>query len=179
LNISSSAGTIEANQLFGGRLFDNPKPTELIKSFIKSLNDTNTIVLDFFAGSGTTGQAVMELNEQDGGNRKCILVTNNENNIALNITRERLYRVINGKGSKGQEVKWEYSKDKKSLTNNAFRVFEIKHYHLTLQDLDKAEKLVTKALTEFKKLNAKYKQSGDFDIYNELSALNPYKEAVK
>ena len=67
----------------------------------------------------------MELNEEDGGNRKFILVTNNENDIATKITRERLYRVINGKGSKGEEFEWRYSKDKKNLLNNSLRVFDI------------------------------------------------------
>jgi adenine specific DNA methylase Mod len=94
-------------------VFNNPKPVELIKRMLLLGTNKNSIVLDFFAGSGTTGQAVMELNEEDGGSRKCILVTNNENNIALNVTRERLFRVINGKGSKGEEIKWEYSKNKK------------------------------------------------------------------
>ncbi|MCA6071295.1 MAG: site-specific DNA-methyltransferase, partial [Endomicrobium sp.] len=160
--------------------FEYVKPSVLIKKIAEIATSKDSIILDFFAGSGTTGQAVMELNEEDGGNRKCILVTNNENNIALNITRERLYRVINGKGSKGEEIKWGYSKNKKSLINNQARVFEIKNYPLTLQDLDKAEKLTDKALIEFKKLNPAYKQVGEFDIYNELSALNPYKkEEVK
>ena len=67
----------------------------------------------------------MELNEEDGGNRKFILVTNNENNIATNITRERLYRVINGKGSNGEDFEWGYSKDKKCLKNNAVEYMRI------------------------------------------------------
>jgi hypothetical protein len=54
-------------------------------------------------------------------------------------------------------------------------VFEIKHYPLTLTDLDKAEKLTKQAEIEFKNLNPNYKPANEFDIYNELSALNPYK----
>ena len=137
---------------------------------------TDITVLDFFAGSGTTGQAVMELNEEDGGKRQFILVTNNENGIGENITRERLYRVINGKGSKGEKIEWSYTKEKPYLTNNSVRVFNIETEELTLQDLDKAEKLKDKARLEFKKLNGNINISNDFDIYNELSALNPQKK---
>ncbi len=55
-------------------IFDNPKPTNLLKTCIKIANGEDSLILDFFGGSGTTGQAVMELNEEDGGNRKFILV---------------------------------------------------------------------------------------------------------
>lgn len=55
--------------------FDYPKPVALIKHFIKLLSSTDSLVLDFFAGSGTTLQAVTELNDEDGGSRRCILVT--------------------------------------------------------------------------------------------------------
>ena len=53
-------------------------------------------VLDFFAGSGTTGHAILELNKEDGGNRKFILCTNNENNICENVTYQRLKTTITG-----------------------------------------------------------------------------------
>ncbi|MBT4937098.1 hypothetical protein HON22_04215, partial [Candidatus Peregrinibacteria bacterium] len=68
-------------------------------------NNKNAIILDFFAGSGTTGHAVMELNKEDGGNRQCILCTNNENNICEEVTYERLKRVIKGYPYKGKEKK--------------------------------------------------------------------------
>jgi len=155
--------------------FDFPKPTSLIIRLLEIVNNSNAIVLDFFAGSGTTGQAVMELNEEDEGNRKFILVTNNENNLATKITRERLYRVINGKGSKGEKIKWEYSKEKKSLINNTVRVFDIKTEGLTITDIDKAEKIKTEAEKDFKKLNEKYKQS-DLDIYTQLASLKPQRK---
>ena len=67
----------------------------LIKQIIKfALNSKNDIILDFFAGSGTTGHSVMELNSEDGGNRSFILCTNNENNICRDTTYERIKRVI-------------------------------------------------------------------------------------
>ncbi|MBR5662782.1 MAG: site-specific DNA-methyltransferase [Bacilli bacterium] len=79
--------------------FDNPKPIDLIKTFLLLSTNENSIVLDFFAGSGTTGQAVVELNNEDLGKRKFILCTNNENNICDNITYQRMKTVITGKRS--------------------------------------------------------------------------------
>ena len=66
----------------------------------------NFIILDFFAGSGTTAQAVLELNKEDGGNRKFILCTNNENNICTDVCYPRIKKVIEGyKNLKGEDVK--------------------------------------------------------------------------
>lgn len=75
-----------------------PKPTSLIKYLVRSKTyfKLDSIVLDFFAGSGTTLHAVMQLNAEDGGKRTCILCTNNENGICENVTYERNKRVING-----------------------------------------------------------------------------------
>lgn len=72
------------------------KPVRLIKQLIKWNNVKDAIILDFFAGSGTTGQAVLELNKEDGGNRRFILCTNNENNICTDVTYPRLKTVITG-----------------------------------------------------------------------------------
>ena len=71
---------------------------ELISRIVKIGTDENTIVLDFFAGSGTTGHAVMKLNAEDGGKRRFILCTNNENNICRDVTYERIKRVIDKEG---------------------------------------------------------------------------------
>ena len=76
-------------------VFDFPKPPELIK-FLLSLRQENATILDFFAGSGTTLHAVMQLNAEDGGKRTCILCTNNENGICENVTYERNKRIIEG-----------------------------------------------------------------------------------
>lgn len=74
--IWTSDGNLEIEKTFGKPLFKNPKPTKLIKQLLKLNTNPNNedIILDFFAGSGTTAQAVMELNNEDGGNRKFILV---------------------------------------------------------------------------------------------------------
>ncbi len=80
--------------------FDYPKPVSLIEELVKGATffskKNNPIILDFFAGSGTTGQAVMQQNKKDGGNRTFILCTNNDNNICEKITYERLKQCING-----------------------------------------------------------------------------------
>ncbi len=91
--------TDELKSLFGGESpFTNPKPTKLISSIIDLGSiKTDSTVLDFFAGSGTTGHAVLKLNAEDGGHRKFILCTNNENNICRDITYQRLKTAITGK----------------------------------------------------------------------------------
>lgn len=73
--------------------FDYSKPVSLIKEIIDFHKDKRIIILDFFAGSGTTGHAVMQLNKEDGGNRKYILCTNNENNICEEVTYQRLKNI--------------------------------------------------------------------------------------
>jgi adenine-specific DNA-methyltransferase len=91
------------NQLFNikGKLFNAPKSVDLIKALIKSITESEDIILDSFAGSGTTKHAVMDLNKEDGGNRKCILIqmteataAEPEKNICKDITRERVKRAI-------------------------------------------------------------------------------------
>ena len=77
-------------------LFSTPKPTRLIKQLLRLAIMRNPIVLDIFAGSGTTLQATMQLNDEDGGYRQCILVTNNENNICEEITYQRNSKIIKG-----------------------------------------------------------------------------------
>mgnify|MGYP002285401335 CR=1 FL=1 len=73
--------------------------------FLLSLGKDEATILDFFAGSGTTLHATMQLNKEDGGHRKCILVTNNENGICEKVTYERNKRVINGYTTpKGEQV---------------------------------------------------------------------------
>ena len=88
-------------------IFDNPKPTRLIKRIIQISTNKEDLILDSFAGSGTTMHAVMDLNKEDGGNRKCILVQMTEateadpkKNICKDITRERVKRAIEKYGYK-------------------------------------------------------------------------------
>lgn len=89
-----------------GLPFDFPKPVSLVKYLANMVvhDDRSAIILDFFAGSGTTGHAVMELNKEDGGHRQFILCTNNENKIAGKVTYPRIQKVIDGYGSGGKKV---------------------------------------------------------------------------
>ena len=88
-------GTRELREIFGqGGVFPQPKPTKLIKFLLEILRSPDAIVLDSFAGSGTTAHAVLALNKEDGGNRKFILVECED--YADSITAERVRRVING-----------------------------------------------------------------------------------
>lgn len=89
--------SIDLKNIVGkGKKFDYPKPVEFITLLLQISSEKDSIVLDFFAGSGTTGQAVLELNKTDGGNRHFVLCTNNENNICDGVTYPRLKTVITG-----------------------------------------------------------------------------------
>jgi len=89
--------------------FDTPKPTQLINRILEIATNSSSIILDFFAGSGTSGHAVMKFNAEDGGHRKFILCTNNENNICRDVTYERLKTVITGKRKDGSEYNEHYN----------------------------------------------------------------------
>ena len=98
ISLKSDGGMILESVLGSKSIFAYPKPVTLIKELIdaSTYNNKSATILDFFAGSGTTAQAVLELNKEDGGNRKFILCTNNENNICEEVTYERIKRVIHG-----------------------------------------------------------------------------------
>jgi len=128
----------ELMEIFGSKVSENPKPTALIKRIIQLVCNENDIVLDFFAGSGTTGHAVWALNERDGGNRKYILVQLDEavnekteagkNALSLglktvaDICIERLKRVSD---------KYQSQKDKKDF---GFKVFRLGKSNFNLCD---------------------------------------------
>lgn len=90
------AATKRLRAILNADLFQNPKDEDVLQRLFKFSSLRNSVILDFFAGSGTTMHAVMQLNAEDGGHRQCILVTNNENGICENVTYERNKRVING-----------------------------------------------------------------------------------
>ena len=91
----NASGTRMLGDIFGtGGIFPQPKPVELIRYLVELLADPNAIVLDSFAGSGTTAQAILDLNRQDGGSRRFILVECED--YADSITAERVRRVVSG-----------------------------------------------------------------------------------
>ena len=110
-------GNSELMALFGEVPFSNPKPLGLLQYLLNTIVIKDVTVLDFFAGSGTTLHATMQLNAEDGGHRQCILVTNNENGICENVTYERNRRVIQGYITpKGEKVP--------GLTRNNLRYYK-------------------------------------------------------
>ena len=116
---NTAQGTAEITSIFSIRPFDFPKPSKLIKHLLMNTvrSKKKSTILDFFAGSGTTLHATMQLNSEDGGHRQCILVTNNENNICEEVTYERNKRVINGYTTpKGEQVE--------GLKNNSLRYYK-------------------------------------------------------
>lgn len=94
-------GTGDLGKLFERKVFPYPKPVELLKYIVQigTISKENAVVLDFFAGSGTSGQAVLRYNDENSGSaRRFILCTNNENNICRDVTYERIKRVISKEG---------------------------------------------------------------------------------
>ncbi len=97
--------TLEIKDLFGGASpFDTPKPKRLISRFLELFSQSDDLILDSFAGSGTTGHAVLDLNKQDGGDRRFILCEMDPR-IAKDVTAERLRRVITGYDKGGDASK--------------------------------------------------------------------------
>lgn len=134
--------------------FAYPKPTSAAKYFLSSIHPNPKIILDFFAGSGTTLHATMALNAEDGGNRQCILVTNNENNICEEVTYERNKRVIQGyNNAKGMAVT--------GLLNNNLRYF--KSDYVSRDQSLKNKKELTKLATELLCIKE--------DCYNSVQSL--------
>lgn len=130
---SNDNATKIIDEIIGKGVFEYTKPPELICQLVKLINEENFIILDFFAGSGTTGDAVMQLNTEDGGNRKFILCQidepiakdkpayqfckdNNLEPVISSITIERLRRA-------GEKIKAEIE-DKKQVPDIGFKVFD-------------------------------------------------------
>jgi adenine-specific DNA-methyltransferase len=107
------------HEIFGKKVFDFPKTPSLIEYIINFLCDKNDIILDSFAGSGTTAHAVLNLNKQDNGNRKFILVE--MENYANDITAERAKRVAKGYGTSTSSA----TKPKVEGTGGAFDFYEL------------------------------------------------------
>ena len=103
---TNQEGAKAVAEIFGAKTFNYAKPPSLIKELVRQATGTNDLVVDFFAGSGTTAQAVLELNQEDCGNRRFIMVSATEatadepeKNICRDVCAERIRRVINGYGT--------------------------------------------------------------------------------
>lgn len=115
---NNETGRDQIREVFKKAVFDYPKPVDLIKHAILLGAENDSIVLDSFAGSGTTAQAVLELNKNDGGNRKFILIEL-EQKIAREITSERIRKVISESGGD-----FEFCKLEKALFNERGQINE-------------------------------------------------------
>lgn len=184
--INTSSGGAAVKELFGKNLFSNPKPVELVKqSMIIGLENTKTdIILDFFAGSGTTAQAVMELNKEDGGNRKFILVQLSEKtdekseaykagykNIA-EISKERIRRVIK-KMEHEQKENPSLFKDGAKL-DLGFKSYRLKesNFKLWRSDLTKDAQSLTETIDMFE--NPVKEDAKEQNILTELMLKSGY-----
>lgn len=185
----NQVGSIELKNIFNNnRIFDFPKSSKLIKFLINLHPNKNARILDFFAGSGTTGHAVLELNKEDDGNRSFTLVTNesiqkigNKSdktiNVAIDVCYERLYRINNGKGT-NNNASFEWLKKNTPYKNN-LDVFNIKYYKTELFDeTDSLDKIVEIYEKELKDFNVKIDKNTDrTTFYYDLLALKPIEKS--
>ena len=125
--VGNAASSAEIKDLFGSNVFNYAKPKEFIKFLIDLHPKKDAVILDFFAGSGTTGQAVMELNQEDGGTRSFILCTNNE----VSDLAAKKYLV---------DTNRIYGKTSKEL-DKAYKEYQNKTEWLTTQDQDDFQSL--------------------------------------
>lgn len=94
--VDGREGIKELQRILGSKAFEYPKPVQLIKYLLKMSSYKDSIILDFFIGTGTTGQAMLDMNKEDNGKRRFIACTNNENNICSEVCYPRLKKVIEG-----------------------------------------------------------------------------------
>nr|WP_218971772.1 site-specific DNA-methyltransferase [Mycoplasmopsis pullorum] len=129
---SGSSTTFLNSILDNSSIFNFPKSIHLIKDVIRLHTNKSARVLDFFAGSGTTAHAVWDLNREDGGNRSVTIVTNNENDIAKNVTYERLHRISLGKATNGDSnFKW---LNKNEPYQVPLKVYETKQFPIDINE---------------------------------------------
>jgi adenine-specific DNA-methyltransferase len=156
-------GTKILDSILGEKRFNFPKSLHLIEDILKLITQkNNSIILDFFAGSGTTGHAVLNLNKKDGGNRKFILCTNNENEICEEVTYPRVKNVITG-----------YKNDKKESVEglgNNLKYFKTS-YVANNRNKDQLKIDITKRCTEMLCLKEGifnlYKEEADYKIFQQ------------
>jgi len=131
-------------------VFNTPKPVRLMKRIIQlsTKADNNSTILDFFAGSGTAAQAVLELNADDNGNRQFIMVTNNENNICTDSTYPRIKRVIEGYKYEGN--------DKQLLFEEKINLAKLKKADIIVDEYETARK---RNKDDYDKLKGEFKEN--------------------
>ena len=136
IGVISKFSTTQSNrkikEIFSEVVFKYSKPYELMELLLKISTNKKSIVLDFFAGSGTTGHAVSTINKKDGGNRRYILCTNNESDIARKICYPRMKYLING---------YEYTGEEKTLLlEKKITVSVLKKIDLIIDNIEQSKK---------------------------------------
>lgn len=169
-------GTELLKKIFGGQRFDYPKSLYAVKDCLRHilLEKKEALILDFFAGSGTTLHATMLMNHEDGGKRRCFLVTNNENNICEDVTYERNKRVINGYTTpKGEVVD--------GLEANNLRYFRTKFWSRSFDHQGKRKFFQSLVDTIRIKENcySEYKQFGQLDLNGKDVFVRYFREGEK
>lgn len=169
---NNKVGNKVLSEIVGQDKFNTAKPIELVKLLILMHPNKNARVLDFYAGSGTTGHAVLELNRQDGGNRTFTLVTNNENNIGIDVCYERLYRINNGKSTNNtKDFKWI---DKNEPYKSNLDVFNVNYYSTKLfNDKNTNQDLKKEFIEMLKNMNVSENDIKILDLLKNLTALKP------
>ena len=148
-NIKTGEGAKLIKEMFGAQIFKYTKPVSYIKKLLSLIDVKNDIsILDYFAGTGTTGHAVLEMNKEDGGKRKFILCTNNENNICEEVTYPRIKNVIKGYKYKGKNKTLLYEK-KITWTDFSKKANEIK---------EEIEELIEEHKDNFDKIEKKIEE---------------------
>ena len=170
---TTSEGTKEIENLFNKKIFDYPKPPDLIKRLL-SIGDAkdNDIISDFFAGSGTTAQAVLELNKEDGGNRKFILVE--QLGYVEKITVERVKRVIKKEKIKDDFVYYELMKYNERFVEKIKKANDAKTLLKIWEEMQKKSflnynvdiKKFDETISEFKKLSIAKQKRTLFNLLN-------------
>lgn len=169
---------------FSNKDFSYPKSVALIKHILYLGNNKNAIILDFFAGSGTTGQAMLELNKEDDGNRQFILCTNNENNICEKITYQRLDKTINGyREIEGIPSNLRYYKTKKieKTSNNELDQFNLLDKTLELIQIKENAFEIIKSSNHYSILNNSDKVVGiySFGFIDSIEVENMLDELIE
>jgi adenine-specific DNA-methyltransferase len=137
---TTTEGTKHLENILGGDFKSlRPKPVPLIKTLVQLASTDDSIVLDFFAGSGTTGEAVLELNKELGGERSYILCTNDESGICTGVCYPRVKKVIRGYTGK---------KDKKKYPEMEGNLKYYKTDFVDSEPTDKNKKKLTEEATE-------------------------------
>ncbi|CAA6803284.1 MAG: Type III restriction-modification system methylation subunit (EC [uncultured Campylobacterales bacterium] len=162
---NTDEGTLDLFKLFNNKLFNNPKPIKLIKRVFEHGSNKSSTVLDYFAGSGTTGNAVINLNREDNGTRKYILVEMGE--YFDSVTKPRIQKVI-------YTDSW---KDGKPQTKNGisqiFKYFKLESYEDTLNNLEfKRTKEQEETLDMYDKAKDDYILNYSLRFESQASLLN-------